>query len=160
MRFPVLRSLVIASLFGCSGSSSTPVKPAVDPVAERAAVERAITIWFDSGLGTGDTARIRQGLTTSAAILEDSVWFDAPGFIAFVHTTLPKMLGGPFTIKYTLSDWRTTVQGDAAWTSLRNRAVLTPAKGKPMPLDWRETAVLTKVNGLWLIDRYHSSPVR
>ena len=73
---------------------------------------------------------------------------------------MPAVVGGPFIIRYALSDWRTTVQGDVAWTSLRNRAQLMPAKGPPMPLDWRETAVLTKVSGAWLIDRYHSAPVR
>ena len=157
MRFDAMITLSALCALGCAGPSAT---PPTDPAAERAAVERAITTWFDSGVGTSDTARIRRGLTPTAAILEDSVWFDPAGFIEFVHTTVPGIVGGPFTIRYALSDWRTTVQGDVAWTSLRNRAELTPAKGPSIPLDWRETAVLTKVNGAWLIDRYHSAPVR
>jgi ketosteroid isomerase-like protein len=160
MRFDAMLALSALCALGCAGPSATPSATPTDPAAERAAVERAITTWFDSGVGTGDTARIRRGLTPTAAILEDSVWFDPAGFVEFVHTTVPRMVGGPSTIKYSLSDWRTTVQGDVAWTSLRNRAVLTPTQGPPMPLDWRETAVLSKVGGAWLIDRYHSASVR
>jgi hypothetical protein len=65
-----------------------------------------------------------------------------------------------FTWRYAFSDWRTEVHGDVAWTTFRDRAVLTPQKGAPVPFDWWETVVLTKVDGAWLIDRYQSAPVR
>ena len=54
-------------------SCTTPPPQAVDPAVERAAVERAITQWFDAGLAAGDTAAIRRGMTPTVAILEDSV---------------------------------------------------------------------------------------
>jgi ketosteroid isomerase-like protein len=142
-------------LVGCAA----PALPVSDSAAERAAVERAITTWFDSGLARGDTTIVGRGLTGTAAILEDSVWYDRAGFITLVQS-FPTMVGGPFTLRYTLTDWRTAVQGNVAWTSLRNRAVLTPQKGTVMNLDWRETAVLTKGDGRWRIERYHSAPVR
>lgn len=150
---------LIAGLIVVLASCTVPAPPATDPAVERAAVERAITQWFDSGLAVGDTTVIRRGLTPTVAILEDSIWYDQAGFVKFVQS-LPTLVGGPFTLRYSLTDWKTTVHGDVAWTSLRNRAVLTPQKGSPVPFDWRETAVLTKVDGTWLIDRYQSAPAR
>ena len=79
--------------------------------------------------------------------------------MAFV-AGLPARFGGPFSTKYDLSDWRTVVEGDVAWTSLRNRALVSPQKGSPVHLDWRETVVLRKRDGQWLIARYQSAPVR
>jgi hypothetical protein len=160
----LMRSIASAATFvlvcaSCAAPAPTPEAPPTDPAAERAAVERAITQWFDSGIAPGDSAVMRRGLTATAAILEDSVWYDRAGFIDFV-VGFPKVVGSPYTMRFALSDWRTTVEGDVAWTSLRNRAVLTPEKGKPMNFDWRETAILTRVDGAWLIDRYHSAPVR
>ncbi len=155
-RVHVLISLLLVIV---SCTAPAPSVSAGDPAVERAAVERTITVWFDSGMAKLDTAVIRRSLADDFAILEDSVWYDRDGFVAFV-ASLPTQMGGPFTLSYDLSDWRTTVQGDVAWTSLRNRAVLTPQKGAPMLLDWRETVVLRKTGGAWLVARYQSAPVR
>ena len=133
--------------------------PPADPVAEHTAVEQAITTWFDSALARLDTAAVRAGVADDFAILEDSVWYDRDGFVKFV-ADLPALIGGSFTLTYALSDWKTTVEGSIAWTSLTNRAVLTPAKGAEIRLAWRETAVLRKEGPLWLIVRYQSAPIR
>lgn len=150
----------IVSLLGsvaCAQRESPPQQ--IDVVVDRAAVERTITVWFDSALATLDTARVRASLADDFAILEDSVWYDRDGFVAFV-AGLPSLVGGPFTLEYALSDWRTTVEGDVAWTSLTNRALLVPAKGDTLRLAWRETAVLRRRDAAWQIARYHSAPIR
>ena len=108
---------LIAGLIVVLASCTAPAPPATDPAVERAAVERAITQWFDSGLAVGDTTVIRRGLTPTVAILEDSIWYDQAGFVKFVQS-LPTLVGGPFTLRYSLTDWKTTVHGDVAWTSL------------------------------------------
>lgn len=149
--------VVTLALVNCTNGGSPP--PVADPAVERAAVERTITVWFDSGMAPLDTAAVRRGLADDFAILEDSVWYDGDGFVAFV-AGLPALFGGPFTTKYELSDWRTTVEGDVAWTSMRNRAFITPQNGSPVHLDWRETVVLKRRDGRWLIVRYQSAPVR
>lgn len=153
-----MRQLVTVLAALALGGCSQPAPPA-DSAGDRAAVERAITVWFDSALATLDTTALRAALADDFAILEDSVWYDRDGFVKFV-AGLPALVGGPFTLKYDLSDWRTTVEGGVAWTSLTNRAVLTPAKGAPMPLAWRETVVLRKRDSRWLIVRYQSAPIR
>ena len=154
-----MRSIaLIASVIVVLTSCTAPAPPAPDPAVERAAVERAITQWYDSGVAVGDTAVIQRGLTPTFALLVDSVWYDKAGFIRYM-SLLPSLVGGPFTLRYALSDWRTSVHGDVAWTTFRDRAVLTPQKGAPVPFDWWETVVLTKVDGAWLIDRYHSASV-
>ncbi len=149
----------ILGLVAVAGCAQPATPPPVDAAAEKAAVERTITVWFDSALATLDTAALRAGLADDFAILEDSIWYDRDGFISFV-AGLPKLMGGPFTLKYELSDWRTTVEGNIAWTSLTNRAVLTPAKGAVMRLAWRETVVLRKHDARWLIARYQSASLR
>lgn len=136
-----------------------PPEPVPDPAADREAVEQTITKWFDEGIARIDTAAIGRLLTPSFQILEDSVWYDKPGFLAFVQS-MPGQIGVPFTLRYSFSDWRTAVRGDVAWTSFRNQAVLTPEGAAPMNLDWWETAVLVRSDGGWLIDRYQSAPVR
>jgi len=154
------RIAVVVSLLGAvaCGKRDAPAQKG-DVAVERAAVERTITVWFDSALATLDTARVRASLTDDFAILEDSVWYDRDGFVAFV-AGLPALVGGPFSLTYSLSDWRTTVEGDIAWTSLTNRALLVPAKGDTLRLAWRETAVLRRRETAWQIARYHSSPIR
>jgi hypothetical protein len=155
-----MRSIaLIASVSVVLTSCAAPAPRAADPAVERAAVERAITQWYDSGVAVGDTAVMKRGLTPTFAILLDSVWYDKAGVIKYV-SSLPSLVGGPFTWRYAFSDWRTEVHGDVAWTTFRDRAVLTPQKGAPVPFDWWETVVLTKVDGAWLIDRYQSAPVR
>lgn len=141
-----------------AGCTPVPESPP-DPAADRAAVERTITTWFEEGFARVDTAMVGRLLTPSFQILEDSVWFDKPGVLAAVQS-IPAQVGVPFTLRYTFSDWRTAVRGDVAWTSFRNRAVLTPEGGAPMNLDWRETAVLVRSDSGWLIDRYQSAPVK
>ncbi len=152
-----LSACYLLSVVACAQRDTAP--PAVDMASERAAVERTITLWFDSALATLDTAALRSSLAEDFAVLEDSVWYDRDGFVAFV-AGLPAVIGGPFTLKYQLSDWRTTVEGNVSWTSLMNRAVLTPAEGDPIRLAWRETAVLRKRDSTWQIVRYHSAPIR
>ena len=148
--------LGLLALTGCAPPASL---PPIDHAAAEAAVERTITVWFDSAIATIDTAALRAGLAEDFAILEDSVWYNRDSFVTSI-AELPKVVGGPFTLKYDLSDWRTTVEGNIAWTSLTNRAVFTPAKGAVMRLAWHETVVLRKRDSRWLIVRYQSAPIR
>lgn len=150
---------LIARVIVLLTSCTKPAPPAADPTIERAAAEREITQWYDSGIAVGDTSVIQRALTPTFAILTDSVWYDKAELVKYI-SSLPSLMGGPFTWRFAFSDWRTTVHGDVAWTSFRNRAVLTPQKGAPVPFDWWETVVLTKVDGAWRIDRYQSAPIR
>ena len=127
--------------------------------AAKAAVERTITVWFDSAMATLDTAALRAGLAEDFAILEDTLWFDRDSFVASV-AEMPKFIGGPYTLKYELSDWRTTVEGNIAWTSLTTRAVLAPTKGAVMRRAWHETVVLRWRDSRWQMVRYQSAPIR
>jgi ketosteroid isomerase-like protein len=155
-----MRKLVgVLGLLALTGCTQPAPPPPVDTAAAKAAVERTITVWFDSALATLDTAALRAGLAVDFAILEDSVWYDRDSFVTLV-AELPKRVGGPFTLRYDLSDWRTMVEGNVAWTSLTNRAVLTPANGAVMRLAWRETVVLRRRDSRWLIVRYQSAPIR
>jgi ketosteroid isomerase-like protein len=147
--------LLLAAACGVQNSEQS----ATDPAVDRAAVERSITVWFDSGIAVQDTNVVRNGVADDVAILEDTVWYDKNGIIAFV-ANLESVFGGPFTLRYTLSDWRTVVEGDVAYTTFRNRAVATPANGAAIPMHWLETAVLRRSGDKWLIVRYQSATVK
>ena len=145
-------TLIAGALAACSGRGASPA--AQNAASEVPAVETAITQWFDSGLARMDTLAVARGLSPTFAIFEDTMRYDKPGFVMLVAG-----LRGTLTLQYTLSEWNTKVQDGVAWSSFRNRAVLTPTNGSPAQLEWLETAVLLKVADHWVIDRYQSTPV-
>lgn len=146
-----------AGLVGCA-SGEEASEPA-EHAADAPAVEAAVNGWFNTAIASLDTAAVSAGLTSTFLILEDTLRMDRAGFARYVAQQIAS-IPGPFTIRYTFSEWDTRVAGDVAWTSFRNRAVLTPSQGEPTNLEWLETAVLQRVDGRWLIERYHSAPVR
>ena len=64
------------------------------------------------------------------------------------------------TDRATLSDFRTVVVGDAAWTSFRNAEMFTPTGAAPLPeRRYLETAVFRRVDGAWRLERYHATRI-
>jgi hypothetical protein len=121
--------------------------------------EAAVDTWFNSSIAGLDTAAISAGVTPTFFIFEDTLRLDRAGFVGYVAQQIASM-PGPFTLRYALSEWDTRIEGDVAWTSFRNRGVLTPSQGDPTSFEWLDTAILMRVDGSWLIERYHSAPVR
>lgn len=54
-------------------------------------------------------------------------------------------------------DFHTVTAGDTAWTTMRNHEVWTPNEGDPLPLEYLETVVFQRLDGRWLIARYHAT---
>ena len=116
-------------------------------------VEQTLADWY--------TAITEHAMDTVAAAL-------APGFLLVENTELldraallERLAMGVSlgTQTAVLSEFHTVVQGDVAWTTLRNREVWTPNEGGPVRLEFIETAVLQKSAGRWLIERYHATPI-
>lgn len=82
-----------ASCEWASGAVGAPLQASLgcsqvapDPAAQRATVERAVTVWFDSALTKLDTTAVRAGLADDFAILEDSVGgYDRDRFVNLVE---------------------------------------------------------------------------
>jgi hypothetical protein len=88
-------------------------------------------------------------------IFEDTTLYDKP--------TLTRLVAEGFaygTDRASLSDFRTAVSGDAAWTSFRNEEVWTPNGGKAEPpRRYLESAVFRRVGGQWRLERYHATRI-
>jgi ketosteroid isomerase-like protein len=117
------------------------------------AVEQTLVDWY--------TAITEHAMDAVAAAL-------APGFLLVENTELLDRvallerltLGINYgTQTAVLSEFHTVVQGDVAWTTLRNHEVWTPKEGDPVRLEFIETVVLRKSAGRWLMERYQATPV-
>ena len=112
--------------------------------------------WLDA-IGRGDTAAVARYLTPTFASTEPVGYLDRQPFLTWI-ATLDRDFGGPFTMKYSLHDWHTSVRDGVAWTSLVNDGVLTVRGKAPRHMRWNESGVLLRQpDGRWLIDRYHST---
>jgi ketosteroid isomerase-like protein len=127
--------------------------PANDP-ADVAAVEQVLTRWYDA-FERHDSAGVAAPLLPTFFIFEDTTRIGRDDLIA-------GMVGGFSQGNQTaaLSDFATEVRGDVAWTSFRNREVWTPADGSPSDtLDFLESVVFEKRDGVWLMERYHATRI-
>jgi ketosteroid isomerase-like protein len=131
--------------------ATPPVPPPVDEAAEARAVEQALNDWYGA-MARWDSAGIADAMTPTFFILEDTLPLDK---VELMKRILEGR--GQGTLSAQLSGLRTRVLGEVAWTTMRNAEVWMPAKGAPDSVAFLETVVLQKVNGRWLIDRYHAA---
>jgi len=110
--------------------------------------------WYDA-TEKHDSAGWTDLLLPSFFIFEDTTVYDKP--------TLTRLVVEGYsqgTDRAQLYDFRTEVSGDVAWSSFRNDEVWTPNGGKPeAPRRFMESAVFRRVDGRWLMERYHATRV-
>lgn len=146
MRLALLPFLVAAAC-----RAAPPAAFPADEAAEAGSVQQALERWY-TAIHAYDSAGIAGALTPTFLILEDTVPYDG---LTLVREIL-KGRGAGSQVAL-LTDLKTRIHGDVAWTTLRNDEVWTPVTGVPDSLHFLETVVLQKVNGRWLIDRYHAA---
>lgn len=149
-----MRLALLPFLIAAACRAVPPAPPAGDEAAEAQAVHQALERWYTAIHGY-DSAGIAGALTPTFLILEDTVPYDGPTLVREILQG--RGVGSQVAV---LTDLRTRVHGDVAWTTLRNDEVWTPVKGAPDSLHFLETVVLQKVAGRWLIDRYHAARLR
>jgi ketosteroid isomerase-like protein len=150
--------LTLATVAGCASaahssqmatSSSSEVR-----AVEVRAVESALRSWYDASV-RHDSAAYAALLLPEFFILEDTTRYD--------RATLLRLVAGGFSAgidRATLSDFNTTVVGDAAWTTFRNEEYFTPNGAAALPVRrFLETAVFRRVDGQWKLERYHATRI-
>jgi len=121
--------------------------------AEVRAVEASLVAWYDA-IRTYDFEAVESALTPTFLILEDRTPLDAPALLERLRAG--KGQGSQVAV---LSDLRTRVRGEVAWTTLRNDETWTPTEGAVVHLEFLETVVFVKEGGRWRIDRYHAQRI-
>lgn len=145
----LLTIATMLSVLGCGGSADDAVQE-----ADAAAVEDVVLAFFDA-LENMDFQALDATVTPDFELVEDTLVMDLSGFVEYLR---PFETAGA-TISYEFSDFNTEVQGPVAWTRYRNRAVL-EMNSERTRYEWLESAVLTRGEDGWRIDRLQSAPVR
>ena len=146
--------LIAAEMATAACETPAPSVPARSPEADAREVEALLRRWYDASEKHDSTAYAALMLP-EFFIFEDTTLYDKP--------TLTRLVAEGFasgTDRASLSDFKTAVSGDAAWTSFRNEEVWTPNGGKAeAPRRYLESAVFRRVNGQWLLERYHATRI-
>jgi ketosteroid isomerase-like protein len=135
--------LALVFLLGCSQRPDSPADPQ--------AVEAAVRQFFDH-IATFDYDGIRDVVTPDLELMEDTLRLDREGFVEFI-----RQFEGA-TVSFELSEFNTEFADQIAYTSYRNRAVMTIA-GETVPMEWLESIVFRWVDGAWKIDRLQTTPI-
>ena len=142
----LLLAAAVTTAIGCQTS-----RPPEDDARE---VEAVLRRWYDAS-EKHDSASWTDVLLPNFFIFEDTTVYDKP--------TLSRLVAEGFaagTDRATLSDFKTAVSGDVAWSSFRNDEVWTPAGGKPeAPRRFLESAVFRRVDGRWFLERYQATRI-
>jgi Domain of unknown function (DUF4440) len=145
--------IACAGVVGCTGRAAS-VRTTPASTADARAVESVLHAWYDAS-SRHDSAAYAAPLLPEFFIFEDTTRYDKP--------TLVRLVAEGFaagTDRATLSDFATTIVGDAAWTSFRNTEVFTPNGAPSRPVRrYLETAVFRRVNGAWMLERYHATRI-
>jgi ketosteroid isomerase-like protein len=113
-------------------------------------VRDALMSWYDAMM-RHDRNEVAAALSETFLLIEHDALLD--------KKELMHMLSGEddSTLVANLHDFHITVVGDIAWSTHRNSEVFTSPHAEPLELEFLETVVLIKENGIWLMDRYHAT---
>jgi ketosteroid isomerase-like protein len=148
------RCFVVLTFPVVLGSCAAGAPGDTDPAAHRGAAEAVVGDFFRAMEGW-DYEALRATVTADFELVEDTIIMSMDEFVSFIEPF--ERQGG--SMRWTLADFNTEVDGNVAWTRYINRAVLNMA-GQKSHFHWIETAILTRqLDGTWKIDRLHSTPV-
>jgi len=109
---------------------------------------------FFNAIAASDYQGMREQCAPDFQLLENGEVMDVEGLINLV-----KAGGGKTRIVYSFEDIRTRIEGQSAWSSYRNRAVVTRGD-KTSSVEWLESAVFVRKNGRWKMVLLHSTVVK
>jgi len=122
-----------------------------NPASDAQAVEASLGAWHRA-LEAHDWPAVAAGLTPGFLMIEHDRVMDKASLLALVMASARS--GRQRAL---LSDFRTEVQLDCAWTTVRNDELWIANDGDEKPFSFLETAVFRRVHGHWQIDRYHAT---
>jgi hypothetical protein len=143
--------LALAVAVSCRPISVSTDLQTAPPLADRRVIEAAVTDSFFGAITRFDFTSLRRSVTPGFELVEDTLRLDVNGFVSLLRG-----LEGKATVRYRFADFNTHVLGNTAWTSYRNYGDFV-LENQPLKYEWLETAVLVRANGVWRIDRLHST---
>ncbi len=118
---------------------------------ESLAVEASLRAWHRA-LEAHDWDVVASGLTESFLMIEHDRILDKPALLEMLTNSA---LSG--RQRADLREFRTEVDRDCAWTTLRNDELWIPNQGEQRKFAFLETAVLRYAQDHWQIERYHAT---
>lgn len=115
------------------------------------AVEASLRAWHGA-LEAHDWGRVASGLTASFLMIEHDKILDKAALLEMLMNSARSGRQ-----QAALREFRTQVDRDCAWTTMRNDEIWIPNEGAPRSFAFLETAVLRRVKGDWQIERYHAT---
>ena len=112
-------------------------------------------MYFFDALSALDDARMRNYLTSDFLLLENGEVWNADS----LARNFSRMKGKEFTRKNSFRYIRTEQAGNAAMVAYHNRADIM-FNGKPIIIEWLESAQLERRNKAWKIKLLHSTPIK
>ncbi len=152
MRFsPRLLALLLLAVPLAAPSFAQDAEDTPGAAADRLAI-RATLDGLYAAMYKVDAAGIMASVTPQFLLLEGTLPLSSAELIARLQK------GGTDT-KWSaeFSDFRTRLQGDVAWTTLKNHEIAKGKDGKECQADFLETIVFVRDGERWLIDRYHAA---
>jgi ketosteroid isomerase-like protein len=145
MKHFCLALFALSLVLSCSQKQGTTV--------EAQKVEKALHDFF-TAISEYNYQGIKDVCTKDYQLLEDGLVWNADSLVNAI-----KPMEGKVKIVYRLEEIRTKLEGDMAWMSYRNKAVLTSTDGEEK-LEWVESAIFEKQNYQWKMALLHSTRVR
>ncbi len=133
-----------------TAATSAAAARATDPAADEAAIRAVLDQWYVA-MQAADSAGTVAPLTRDFLLLEDTLPLTGPE----LASRLKEGAGTKWTASF--SDFRTRLNGNVAWTTLKNHEESTDKDGKRCQADFLETIVFVREGERWLIDRYHAA---
>ncbi|MCX5768372.1 MAG: nuclear transport factor 2 family protein [Gemmatimonadetes bacterium] len=154
----VLRRFIVVAAVTIAGCQPAAAPAGGGDAAAQAgdikAVEAVLHGWYDAA-ERQDSVAWKAAMLPEFFIVEDTNVFD--------KAAITKMVVEGFPVgraRATLSDFRTQVRGDVAWSTFRNTEDWTPNVGKPdAPHRFIESVVFRRVDGAWKMERYHATAI-
>lgn len=109
---------------------------------------------FFNAIAASNYQAIREQCTSDFQLLEDGEVMTVEDLISLV-----KAGAGRSKIVYSFEEIRAKIEGSNAWISYRNKAVVTTGD-KTINVEWLESAIFEKKNGLWKMVLLHSTVVK
>lgn len=121
-------------------------------------IASTLDAWY-CAMANKDMRAFAEMMTDTFVVVEHDTLIRGAELVQMITEEIDE-LGDAFSASVNLSDHNITVHGDVAWSTHRNSEIFGQRDGTKLELDFLETVVFVRLDGQWLIDRYHATKLR
>jgi ketosteroid isomerase-like protein len=151
----LLPVLLLIHLIACNNTSQKQVSSSktLEIAADSLAIRNTLDNWYNA-MYRVDSIGVLKLITSEFLLLEGSIPFSGAELVS-------RLKNGDKDTKWAahFSEFKTRIQGDVAWTTVKNHETSVSKDGKKCKADFLETIVFVRKDKQWLIDRYHAAEV-